>query len=78
PKKGEAPRIATMNNIRINSASFFNLMWKTVFVGIKDIVGVGIVPEKNPVKQQKVIAKKIREQKREDRREARKAKRAKN
>ncbi|KQS41149.1 hypothetical protein [Pedobacter sp. Leaf194] len=78
PKKGEAPRTATMNNTRINSASFFNLMWKTVFVGIKDIVGVGIVPEKNPVKQQKVIAKKIREQKREDRREARKAKRAKN
>ncbi|RZL39610.1 MAG: hypothetical protein EOP00_27690, partial [Pedobacter sp.] len=78
PKKGEAPRTATMTNTRINSASFFNLMWKTVFVGIKDIVGVGIVPEKNPVKQQKVIAKKIREQKREDRREARKAKREKN
>jgi len=78
PKKGEAPRTATMNNTRINSASFFNLMWKTVFVGIKDIVGVGIVPEKNPVKQQKVIAKKIREQKRADRREARKANRDKN
>ncbi|WP_316830297.1 hypothetical protein [Pedobacter aquatilis] len=78
PKKGEAPRTATMNNSRINSASFFNLMWKTVFVGIKDIVGVGIVPEKNPVKQQKVITKKIREQKRADRREARKAKKEKN
>ena len=78
PKKGEVPRTANMTNTRINSASFFNLMWKTVFVGIKDIVGVGIVPEKNPVKQQKVIAKKIREQKREDRREARKAKREKN
>lgn len=78
PKKGEAPRTASMTNTRINSASFFNLMWKTVFVGIKDIVGVGIVPEKNPVKQQKVIAKKIREQKRADRRESRKAKRAKN
>ncbi|RYD80281.1 MAG: hypothetical protein EOP55_02645 [Sphingobacteriales bacterium] len=78
PEKGEAPRTATMTNTRIPSASFFNLMWKTVFVGIKDIVGVGIVPEKNPVKQQKVIAKKIREQKREDRREARKAKREKN
>ena len=78
PLKGEAPRTATMTNTRINSASFFNLMWKTVFVGIKDIVGVGIVPEKNPVTQQKVIAKKIREQKREDRREARRARRAKN
>ncbi|WP_421945638.1 hypothetical protein [Pedobacter sp.] len=78
PKKGEAPRTATMTNTRINSASFFNLMWKTIFVGIKDIVGVGIVPEKDPVKQQKVVAKKVREQKRADRREARKAKNQKN
>lgn len=78
PQKGEAPRTARMTNTRINSASFFNLMWKTVFVGIKDIVGVGIVPEKNPVKQQKVIAKKIREQKRADRKAARKARREKN
>ncbi len=78
PQKGEAARKAIMTNNRINSASFFNLMWKTVFVGIKDIVGVGVVPEKNPVKQQKVIAKKIREQKRADRKAARKAKRENN
>ncbi|RZK19597.1 MAG: hypothetical protein EOO86_07140 [Pedobacter sp.] len=78
PSKGDPARTATMTNTRINSASFFNLMWKTLFVGIKDIVGVGIVPEKNPVKQQKVIAKKIREQKREERKEARKARRTKN
>jgi len=78
PDKGEAPRKAVMSSTRLNSGSFFNLMWKTVFVGIKDIVGVGIVPEKNPVKQQKAIAKKIRKQKRADRREARKAKREKN
>ncbi|MET0572249.1 MAG: hypothetical protein ABWZ79_12545 [Pedobacter agri] len=77
PSKGDPPRTATMTNTRINSASFFNLMWKTLFVGIKDIVGVGVVPEKNPVKQQKVIAKKIRDQKREDRKEARKAEREK-
>jgi len=63
PKKGDAARTAQMKNTRINSASFFNLMWKTVFIGIKDIVGVGIIPEKNPVKQQKVIAKKINVQK---------------
>ncbi len=78
PKKGEAVRKANMTNSRINSASFFNLMWKTIFVGIKDIVGVGVVPEKNPVKQQKVIAKKIREQKRADRKEARAAKKENN
>ena len=78
PKEGEAVRKANMTNSRINSASFFNLMWKTIFVGIKDIVGVGVVPEKNPVKQQKVIAKKIREQKRADRKEARAAKKENN
>lgn len=78
PGNGEVPRSASMTSNRINSGSFFNLMWKTVFTGIKDIVGVGIVPEKNPVKQQKTIAKKIREQKRADRREARKAKQQKN
>jgi len=78
PQKGEAVRKANMTNNRINSASFFNLMWKTVFVGIKDIVGVSVVPEKNPVKQQKVIAKKIREQKRADRKAARKAKKENN
>lgn len=78
PKKGEAARTAVMTNTRINSASFFNLMWKTVFVGIKDIVGVSVVPEKNLVKQQKLVAKKIRDRKRADRKEARKAKRAKN
>ncbi|PWS27838.1 hypothetical protein DHW03_09685 [Pedobacter yonginense] len=76
PSKGEAPRSATMTNTRIASASFFNLMWKTVFVGIKDIVGVGIVPTKDPIKQQKKVAKKIREQKRIDRKAARKARRA--
>jgi len=74
PSKGDLPRTARMNTTRINSGSFFNLMWKTLFVGIKDVVGVGIVPEKDPIKQQKVVAKKIREQKREDRKDARKAK----
>lgn len=73
PSKGDAPRTAAMSNTRINSASFFNLMWKTLFVGIKDIVGVGIVPEKNPVKQQKVVAEKVKEQKKKDRKEAREA-----
>lgn len=63
PSKGEEARTATMYNERIQSASFFNLMWKTLFVGIKDIMGVNIVPNKNPVKQQKVIAEKIKNQK---------------
>lgn len=74
PTKGDPPRTATMSNTRINSASFFNLMWKTVFVGIKDIVGVSIVPNKSPVKQQKVIANKIKEQKRTDKERAKKDK----
>ena len=72
PKDGEAPRTAKLSNSRIPSASFFNLMWKTVFGGIKEIVGVGIVPEKDPIKQQKVIAKKIKEQKKKNREEKKK------
>lgn len=63
PTRSEQPRTAQMTNTRINSASFFNLMWKTLFLGIKDITGVGIVPEKNPVKQQKVVAEKIKAEK---------------
>jgi hypothetical protein len=66
PSKGESARMTQMSNTRINSASFFNLMWKTLFVGIKDIMGVSIVPEKDPVKQQKVIAEKIKAQKKKN------------
>lgn len=46
PKKGEPARTAKISFERAPQASFFNLMWKSVFVGIREIVGVGGVPMK--------------------------------
>ena len=46
PSKGEALRIANITYERVPQASFFNLMWKSVFVGIREAVGIGGVPMK--------------------------------
>jgi hypothetical protein len=46
PSKGEAPRIAHITFEREPQGSFFNLMWKSVFVGIRENVGIGILPMK--------------------------------
>ncbi|MEJ5994886.1 hypothetical protein WG904_10700 [Pedobacter sp. Du54] len=46
PSKGEAARVANITWSRVPQASFFNLMWKSVFVGIREIVGIGVVPIK--------------------------------
>ncbi len=44
--KGETARVAVVTHEREGPASFFNLMWKTIFKGMREIVGVGIVPMK--------------------------------
>lgn len=46
PEKGEAVRTANVSLERVPQASFFNLMWKTVFMGIRENVGIGRVPVK--------------------------------
>ena len=46
PTKGEPLRIANITYERVPQASFFNLMWKSVFVGIRETVGIGGVPMK--------------------------------
>jgi len=43
---GEKARKVTVAHERVPQASFFNLMWKTVFKGIREAVGIGIVPMK--------------------------------
>lgn len=53
PDKGEAPRVANVTHVREPQASFFNLMWKTVFKGIRENAGVGIVPMKKMAKDKK-------------------------
>lgn len=46
PTKGEFVRTANITYERVPQASFFNLMWKSVFVGIRETVGIGGVPMK--------------------------------
>lgn len=43
---GEKARKVTVIHERVPQASFFNLMWKTVFKGMREAVGIGIVPMK--------------------------------
>lgn len=73
PTQGEAARTANITFSRAPQASFFNIMWKSVFTGIREIVGLGIVPMKSPP-EPKSTAKTERQQKRAER----KAERAKN
>ncbi|WP_199118110.1 hypothetical protein [Pedobacter sp. ASV28] len=43
---GKEGRTVKVTHERVPQASFFNLMWKPVFSGIREIVGIGIVPMK--------------------------------
>lgn len=73
PSKGEAPRTANITFERSPAASFFNLLWKGVFVGLRETAGIGIVPVKSPEEGMKKIQdkKEERREKREKRREER-------
>lgn len=63
PTKGDAVRTAKINFQRPRGASFFNLLWKSVFVGIRETVGLGIVPMKSPEKSREGIVNKMEERK---------------
>ncbi|MBE9598912.1 hypothetical protein [Pedobacter sp. MC2016-24] len=65
PTKGEAARVAHVTFERTPAASFFNLLWKGVFIGMRENVGLGIVPVKSPEQSMKKI---------KDKKEARKNK----
>lgn len=43
---GEKGRFTTVTHERVPQASFFNIMWKSVFKGMREIAGIGIVPMK--------------------------------
>lgn len=43
---GEKGRFANVTHEREPQASFFNIMWKSVFKGMREIAGIGIVPMK--------------------------------
>lgn len=63
PSKGEAARTANVTFKRSPAASFFNLLWKGVFVGMREAAGLGIVPVKTPEKAMEVIKDKKKERK---------------
>lgn len=77
PSKGEAPRTARITFERTPAASFFNLLWKGVFVGMRETVGLGIVPVKTPEEAMEKVKdkKQERREKREERRKERAEKR---
>lgn len=66
PSKGEQPRVAQVQMERVPQASFFNLMWKSVFLGIRESVGIGIVPVK-PMAEPGKSRKAMREVRKEER-----------
>lgn len=73
PGKGAAPRTARITFERTPAFSFFNLLWKGVFVGMRETVGLGAVPVKTPEEAMEKIKdkKQERREKREERRKER-------
>jgi hypothetical protein len=57
PSKGEAVRTANVTFQRTPAASFFNLMWKSLFIGMRETVGLGIIPVKTPEQAMEKIKK---------------------
>ena len=74
PSKGEAPRTADVTFERSPAASFFNLLWKGVFIGMRESAGLGIVPVKTPEKAMEAI--KDKKEERKEKRAERQQKRA--
>lgn len=65
PSKGEKARTANVTFQRTPAASFFNLMWKGIFIGMRETVGLAIVPVKTPEQAMEKI-KKNKEQKKKE------------
>jgi hypothetical protein len=76
PTKNDPVRIANIKLERLPQASFFNLMWKSVFIGIRETVGIGVVPVKppeEPKKSRKALREERREEKKKEKPKAAKA-----
>lgn len=79
PTKGAAGRTANVSFERSPGASFFNLLWKGVFVGMRESAGLGVVPMKSPEKAMEVIKDKKEERKKKrTERQQKRAERKKN
>jgi len=78
PAPGKPLRTAKIHFERPPGASFFNLLWKTVFIGMRETVGIGFVPMKSPEQGRKVVLEKMEERKEKKRdREEKRAERKK-
>ena len=75
PEKGEPLRVAAVQFTRSPSQSFFSLLWKSVFTGIRETVGIGFIKPKSAEKSHEKIEEKLEERK-EERKEKRQQKRA--
>lgn len=85
PTRGKPLRAGKISFQRPPGASFFNVLWSSVFMGMKETVGLDILSKKSPEEKGKAAEKKIKErkgksefrkQKRQEKRAERKAKRA--
>lgn len=74
PGKDGKPRTANVTFQRTPSASFFNLLWKSVFIGMREIIGIGMVPVKTPEQAMEKI--KDKKEERQEKRAERKKERA--
>lgn len=61
PDKGEAARVARTTFTRTPAASFFNELWKGVFIGIRETVGLGAIPVKTPEQAMKKVNDKLKQ-----------------
>ncbi|RYG39941.1 MAG: hypothetical protein EOO01_28480 [Chitinophagaceae bacterium] len=53
-KAGDPVRTGKIEFVRPMTSSFFNLLWKSIFTGIRETVGIGVVPMKKPPSPKKV------------------------
>lgn len=61
PSKNGDLRTAKIHFERPPGASFFNLLWKSVFVGMRETIGLGIIPMQSPEKSRKEVVNKMKE-----------------
>jgi hypothetical protein len=70
PEKGKPLRIAAIQYTREPAASFFSLLWKSIFLGIRETIGIGGLKLKSAAKSYEKVKEKLQERK-EDRIEKR-------
>ncbi len=54
PSKGESLRKGDMKFVRPPNSSFFNLIWKGIFSGIKQTIGLGMIKDKSAAKAKEI------------------------